>query len=141
MADIVEFKGWMQKGLGRAVVYLRGHDPNPFRQAVLHACTHETDDLASGGDRVEYCLNLMHSIGDEQFFRTGILDALTVESTDPEKFDLGQTIGLAGSFAQKGDLEIKHAMYVAIARAGFPREGYCCSDLIKLDGIDALLFA
>jgi len=141
MADIAEFNEWVQKGLGRAVVYLKAHDPTPFRQTVLHACTHKTDDLATGGDRTEYCLNLMLSIGDEKFFRTGIFHALTLEPKNPEKFDLGQTIELAGSVAQNGDSEIKLAMYAAIERAGFSRAGHCVSDLIKLDGIDALLFA
>jgi len=141
MANIAEFNDSIQKGLGRAVLYLREHDPNSFRQAVLHACTHETDDLATGGDRTEYCRDLMVSIGDEQFFRRGIFHALTVGPEDPKKFDLAQTIGLAGSFAQNGDSEIKHAMYAAIKRAGFARAGNCVSDLIKLDGIDALLFA
>jgi len=141
MADIAEFNDWIQKGLGRAVLYLREHDPNPFRQAVLHACTHDADDLATGGNRAEYCRDLMLSIGDEQFFRAGIFQALSVEPENPKEFDLGQTIELAGSFAQNGDSEIKHAMYAAIQRAGFARESYCVSDLIKLDGIDALLFA
>src|SRR5271156_1641526 len=113
MANIAEFNDSIQKGLGRAVLYLREHDPNSFRQAVLHACTHETDDLATGGDRTEYCRDLMVSIGDEQFFRRGIFHALTVGPEDPKKFDLAQTIGLAGSFAQNGDSEIKHAMYAA----------------------------
>jgi hypothetical protein len=141
MADIVEFDDWIQKGLGRAVVYLREHDPNPLRQAVLHACTHQTRDLATGGNRTEYCRDLMLSIGDEEFFRTGIFQALTVEAENPKEFDLDQTIELAASFAQNGDSEIKNAMYAAVKRAGFARAGCCVSDLIKLDGIDALLFA
>jgi len=83
----------------------------------------------------------MHSVGDQQFFRAGLFDALTAEPKDPEQFDLGTTVQLARPFAQEGDSEIKKAMYDAVARAGFAREGHCCDDLIKLDGIDALHFA
>jgi hypothetical protein len=84
---------------------------------------------------------LIHSFGDEEFFRDGLLEALTTAPTKPQKFDLGQTTGLARNFAAKGDREMKEAMYDAVAEAGFEREGYCYADLIKLDGLAALLVA
>lgn len=142
MASITEFKGWLQKGLGRSVVHLRTHDPQPYREAVLHACTHNlTYDSQCEGSREKYLLDLIHSAADEQFFRNGLLSAFTTEQEDPEEFDLGQTIEIARTFAETGDIEIKRAMYDAVVRAGFEQAGCCYSDLIKLDGLDALLFA
>ena len=38
---ISAFDQWLKKGLGRAVVHLRTHDPEPHRDAVLYACTHD----------------------------------------------------------------------------------------------------
>jgi len=141
MPDIVEFNEWVQKGLGRAVVRLHAEDPRPYKDAVLYTCTHETEDLSDGGSREQYYGDLIRAVGDEGFFRNGFLHALVTEPENPEKFDLGQTIELARSFAQNGDAEIKRAMYDAVARAGFSEQGYACGDLIRLDGIDALLFA
>jgi hypothetical protein len=136
-----EFNGWLRKGLGRAVVFLDTHDPYPYREAALHACTHEVGYEVYSLSREEYYLDLIRSFRDDQFFRDGFLETLVNGPKDPDKYDLGQTITLARNFAQKGDLEVKQAMYDAISRAGFSRAGWCCEDLIILDGIDGLLFA
>ncbi len=141
MAENNEFNGWLRKGLGRAVVYLSAHDPYPYREAVLYACTHDVRYEVYSDDREEYYLDLVRSVGDDQFFRNGLLQVLVSGPKDPEKYDLGQTITLTRTFAQKGDAELKQAMYDAVSRAGFARAGCCCEDLITLDGIDALLFA
>ena len=34
-----EFEGWLRKGLGRAAVFLRKNDGQPYREALLYACT------------------------------------------------------------------------------------------------------
>jgi hypothetical protein len=142
MAGFVEFNQWLQKGLGRAVVYIKKHDPKPLRETVLHACTHNlTYDPQCEGDRETYLLDLIHACGDEKFFRNGLLEALTTAPRDPDTSDLGQTIALCRNFAEKGDTEMKEAMYNAVADAGFEREGYSYCELIKLDGLPALLIA
>ena len=87
-------------------------------------------------------MDLLHSCGDEEFFRNGLLEVLTAGPKDhPENFDLGQTISVARSFAKRGDGEMKKAMYRAVADAGFEYAGHCYGDLIKLDGLSALLVA
>ena len=141
MVEVAEFNQWLQKGLGRAVVYLNTHDPGPYRDAVLYACTHDLTYDSSERDREMYMRDLIRSAGNEEFLRKGLLEAITTKPEDPDKFDLGQTIESARNFAEKGDPEIRQAMYDAVVRAGFEHEGHCYSDLIKLDGLDALLFA
>ncbi len=139
--EVSEFNQWLHKGLGRAVMYLRTHDPKPYREAVLYVCTHEWIYDSCEESREKYLLELMRCIGDDEFFRSGLLDALTSKPKDPDKFDLGQTIEIARSFAEKGDKDMKQAMYDAVARAGFEVAGSCYTDLISLDGLNALLIA
>ncbi len=142
MANLSEFNQWLQKGLGRAVLHLRTHDPAPYREAVLYACTHDlTYDAQCEGDREIYLVALINCVADQDFFRNGFLEALRRPPKDPEKFDLGQTIELARSFAEKGDDEMKQAMYRALADAGFEQEPIYYEDLIKLDGLPALVIA
>lgn len=140
--NLLEFNQWLQKGLGRAVLHLRTHDPAPYREAVLYACTHDlTYDPQCEGNREIYLLDLINCAADQDFFRNGFLEALRSPPKDPERFDLGQTIELARNFAEKGDDEMKQAMYRAVADAGFEREPLYYEDLIKLDGLPALLIA
>jgi hypothetical protein len=140
--NLAEFDSWLRKGLGRAVVYLQTHDPQQYRNAVLYACTHDLAYDSQCENRSEaYFSDLIRSAGDRQFFRNGLLDALTTKPNEPEKFDLGQTIEIARTFAEQGDTEIKRAMYEAVVQEGFEHAGHCYADLIKLDGINALVSA
>lgn len=140
MVEPVEFNQWLQKGMGRAVVYLKTHDPKPCREAVLYASLHNLAyDRQCEGSREVYLLDLIRSTGEEDFFRNELFRALTTGPEDPE-FDLGQTIELARNFAGNGDHEIKQAMYDALVNAGFEEAGCYYSELIKLDGLPALLF-
>ena len=117
MVNLVEFNQWLQKGLGRAVLHLRTHDPAPIAKQCSYACTHDlTYDAQCESDRGIYLLDLIDGIGDQDFFRSGLLEALSTPPRDPEKFDLGQTIELARNFAEKGDDEIKQAMYLCGCR-------------------------
>ena len=126
----------------RAVVYIKKHDPKSLRETVLHACTHNlTYDPQCEGDRETYLLDLIHACDDEKFLRKGLLEALTTAPRDPDTLDLRQTIALCRNFAEKGDTEMKEAMYNVVPDAGFEREGYSYCELIKLDGLPALLIA
>src|SRR5207247_7353835 len=108
--EVAEFNQWLQKGLGRAVVYLTTHDPGPYRDAVLYACTHDLTYDSSERDREMYMRDLIRSAGNEEFLRKGLLEAITTKPEDPDKFDLGQTIESARNFAEKGEPEIRQAM-------------------------------
>src|ERR1700732_5194411 len=77
----------------------------------------------------------------KSFSARDYLEALTTAPRDPDTFDLGQTIALCRNFAEKGNTEMKEAMYNVVPDAGFEREGYSYCELIKLDGLPALLIA
>lgn len=57
--DIREFKRILNLGLGRAILYLREHDPAPYREAILADCLHHAMTLGAemlkdpGYDEVE----------------------------------------------------------------------------------------
>jgi hypothetical protein len=131
-----DFAGWVGKGLGRAVLYLKTHDSRACREALLHACTHNVIyDRQCEESRTPYLLELIELSCDVEFYRNGILDALKSED---DEADQGQIFELAASFAEKGDSEIKQSMYAAFARDGF---GLTAADeLVRLDGLAGLVF-
>src|ERR1019366_7226845 len=86
-------------------------------------------------------LDLINCVADQDFFRNGLLEALRTPPKDPEMFDLGLTIEVARNFAEKDDEEMKQAMYRAVADTGFEQEPIYYEDLIKLDGLPALVIA
>ena len=131
-----QFAGWVAKGLGRAVLYLKTHDSKACRAALLHACTHNLIyDRQCEESRTPYLLELIELTGETESYRNGILAALKSEDDD---VDQGQMFELAASFAEKGDSEIKQSMYSAFGRTGF---GLTAADeLVRLDGLAGLLF-
>ncbi len=73
LVELAEFNQWLHRGLGRAVVYLKTHDPKPYREAVLYACTHGlTYDAQCEEGREAFLLDLIRCIGDDEFFRGGL---------------------------------------------------------------------
>src|SRR5260370_20648316 len=109
-----QFAGWVAKGLGRAVLYLKTHDSKACRQALLHACTHNLIyDRQCEESRAPYLLELIELSGDTEFYRNGILAALKSED---DELDLGQLFEISATFAAKGDNEIKQSMYAAFER-------------------------
>jgi hypothetical protein len=57
-----EFAGWLRQGLGRAAVFLTGHDSVPYREILLHACTHNLAYNPCEDSRVPYLLDLIGSV-------------------------------------------------------------------------------
>ncbi len=135
-----EFKGWLQKGLGRAAIFLQKHDSAPYRDALLYACTHNlTFDPQCEDRRAPYLMKLIEIAGDGSFYRDGIVSAL---AADDEDTDLRQMFEIAGAMAARGDSEIKRSMYTAFERRGFAKaELHCAEELVRLDGLGGLLFA
>jgi hypothetical protein len=142
MVELSEFNDWLRKGLGRAVIYLKTHDPQPCREALLHACLYNLAyDSQCEGSRETYLLDLIRVSEDREYFRNRFWDALVTTHEDSEEVDLGQVMELARNFAAEGDREMRKAMYEAVLREGFECAGCLYSDLIKLDGLFALKFA
>ena len=140
---IADFEDWLRKGLGRAVVHLKSHDSEPYRAAIVHACTHNLAyDPQCEDTRAQYCIDLIQTSSDVQFYRDGLLQTIVNAQpiADDSEFDLGQIYAVAAHFAN--DAAIRTAMYATFHRLGFAEAGLACAEqLIKLDGLDALLIA
>src|ERR1700704_5838924 len=105
------FAAWLRKGLGRAGIFLKNHDPKPYRDALLHACTHNlTYDSQCEESRGPYLVHLIEASNDVEFYSDSILSAL---NTGEPEMDLGQLFEVAASLVAKGDHELKQAMYAA----------------------------
>ena len=142
MATVEEFEGWLRKGLGRTVIHLKSHDGISYREALLNACIlNVAYDSQNEGSREEYLKEIIRASGQESFIRDGMIQALSPEEIDTERVDLDQMIAVARMFAERGDITVKSAMYDALRRVGFEQMGACYTDLIALDGIDALMIA
>jgi hypothetical protein len=135
-----DFAGWIQKGLGRAAVYLRSNDSAPHRDALLYACTHNLNyDRQCEQSRAPYLFNLIELSGDKKFYRDSILEVLS--KAPDSHYDLGQLFELAALFADGGDEEMKQGMYALFERLGFARAGLTCAEeIVWLDGIAGLQF-
>ncbi len=134
-----DFESWLQKGLGRAAVYLKAHDARLRREPLLHACTHNiTYDPQCEDSRAPYLLDLIEISGEVEFYRDRITDAL---SSDDEELDIGQMFEIVGRFANQSSV-VRNAMYAAFEKHGFVNAGLGAADqLVILDGMSGLLFA
>jgi hypothetical protein len=135
---MTEFEGWLEKGLGRAAVFLKTNASRPWREQLLYACTHDlTYDRQCEDSRARYLLDLIEISGDTDFYRERIIESL---GSDDEELDLSQLFELAASFAANGSVVAKQAMYAAFDRRGFSDAGLTCAEqLVILDGLRGLL--
>ncbi len=136
--DVTAFQSALEKGLGRAHLLLRRDGPEPYRDALLHACLH---DLRYGwpceGSREVYLFELIQFTGEASLYRRAILDALAAQGEKAEEYHLFE---IALLFAQQGDAEARQVMYDAFT-ANAERQDYTGGDeIVRLDGLDGFLF-
>ena len=75
--DTVEFTRLVRIGLGRAIVYLRDHDPVDYAAVVLNAClTNWAFDRQVEGSRGWYLRQLIRLSGAETAIRSTLLQAI-----------------------------------------------------------------
>ncbi len=68
---------WLEKGFGRAILYMQRHDSKPLRDAILHAVTHDLRfDSQFEKDRGDYLYRIMTTTGEPDFYRSRLLDEL-----------------------------------------------------------------
>jgi hypothetical protein len=139
---ISDFQKWLRQGLGRAAAYIRNEDPAQYRDALLHACTHNLCyDRQCEETRGQYLADLVQLSADKKFFRDGVLTALTSQSEEFGPGDVMQMFGVARNWAAEGDEMVRQTLYDVFARDAFGRaEMWCGHYLVKMEGLDALLF-
>jgi hypothetical protein len=136
---MTDFEAWLQKGLGRAAVFLKKNDARLWRKQLLYACTHcLTYDPQCEDGRAHYLLKLIEISGEPEFYRDRITECL---SSDDEELDIGQMFEIVGKFANQSSV-VRRAMYAAFEKHGFVGAGLGSADqLVILDGTSGLLFA
>lgn len=140
--DIPAFQGWLAKGHGRAARLLQKHGVAPYREALLHACTHHLGyDKQSEDSRAPYLWKLIELSKERPFFHKGLLFALKEHGRERDDYDWSQIFALARHFVLQNDKEMKQAMYSAFEALGFDKAGVSSADhLVRLDGVEGFLF-
>jgi len=131
------FERWLRQGRGNAALFIQTKRAADYRDALLDACTHNLCyDRQCEETRGYYLANLVGMTGRPKYFRDGVLDALRSETNEFGPDDVVQMFGLARHWA-----EGRQVLYDVFARRGFRSAGIGCAQyLVKMDGLDALLF-
>jgi hypothetical protein len=133
-----EFQRVLNIGLGRAIKFLDEHDAAPHRDAILHACVHNTArDRQTEGSRAQYMFEIVERTGEEAFYRDGICTALMSVS---DQWDAEQLFDLARMFAQRGDARARQAIYEKFARDDTEERFTGAEALIQLEGLPGFLY-
>ncbi len=133
-----DFQEAMHSGLGRAIIYARDNDAQPFRDVILDACLHcYSPDPLSEGTRAEFMYDLVSFLPDRQFYCDEVLRSLPGSGDDR---DASQRFYFAASMSFDGDERAKQAMYESFDPG--PKMGEDIAiDFVQMDGLRGLLFA
>ena len=128
----------MHLGHGRAILYARSSDVQPFRDVILDACLHcYSVDAQSEGTRADYMLELVDSLPDARFYRDEVLKALPGSGDD---LDAAQRFRFAACMAMDGDERAKGTMYENFEPGPAEGEGIAIN-FVQMDGLRGFLFA
>src|SRR5258708_6818743 len=117
-----DFQRWLRQGLGRAATFVQTEDPALCRDALLHACTHNPCyDRQCEETRGRYLANLVQMSRDRNFFRDGVLAALTSQEGETGRDDVLQMFAVARHWAGAGDEAVRRTLYDVFARDAFGR--------------------
>jgi len=133
-----EFQELVRSGLGRAIIYARENDVQPFRDVILDACLHcYSADAQCEGTRAGYMLELVNLLPDRQFYCDEVLKALPGSGDD---WDAVQRFHFATYMSFDGDERARQVMYESFEPG--PNMGEAVAiDFVRMDGLKGLLFA
>ena len=132
-----EFERVLGLGLGRAILFLRGHEAAPHRAAILRACSqHTAYDPQVEGSRAAYLFEVLQATGDPTAYLDEILTALLAVT---DYWDADQLFDLARCFAQAGHAHAREAMYEKFLRNDVEEPFVGAAALVRLDGLRGLL--
>ena len=131
------FQSWLEKGLGRAVLFLRENDDLPYRDLIVHACTHNMAfDRQIESRTAAYEFDLIQATKDPAYYRDRLLASLLAPL---EEEDRDQMFGIAELLAKSGDAGAKFAMLAAFSQAG-NEEIDGAEAIIRMDGFAGFQF-
>ena len=133
-----EFERVLGLGLGRAILFLRQHDAWPYRDIILHACTHWTGyDQQVEGTRTTYLRDVLDATGHESWFVGRFLPALKNTS---DRHDATQLAFLALSLAQDGYDEARSALYEKFDQNDAEEAFLGADAIIRLDKLEGFRY-
>jgi hypothetical protein len=146
-----EFKYFLRRGSGRAILCLQKHDPEPYKKIILDACLEDTRyDSQCEDSRVPYLMEAMSLAGGIDAYRKIILDQLTIPPLQtPEELPYEeivketQLVGFALQFAKHGDVRARDLLYEGFAANPEYEEQYGSGRslaILELGGMDGLTF-
>ena len=132
-----DFPGWLEKGLGRAILFLKENDDAPYREQVVYACTHNMAfDRQTEGRSPAYYFDLINATKDPAYYRDRLLASMMAPLDGEYSY---QMFAIAGLLAASGDESARAAMYEEFART--EKDDFGRADLlVQLDGYAGLQF-
>ncbi len=141
-----EFEAAIQRGLGRAVLWLRRGEIVPDRDFLLYACTHNfAYDRQTEDNRALYMFDIIQAAGEPDHYARAVAQALAEvgdnDDWEDDKRSIDQMFDLLGLLAKSGDLTARQSLYplFAIKNAVFPGD-YGAEVIVNLDGLNGYLF-
>ena len=133
-----EFQGLVKSGLGRAIVYARDRDCEPFREVILDACLHcYSFDVQCEGTRADFMHRLLKLLPDGQYYRDAVLATLRDGGDDD---DATQRFFFVMNMAFEGDTKARSALYESFTPG--PNNGAALAiSFVELDGLSGFRFA
>lgn len=133
-----EFQRILHNGMGRAVLYLQQHDSALYRDAILHACLHNTAfDAQVEGTRAQYVFDVIQATSELEFYRNEILSALSQVDQQNNWRNAHHLLDLAAVFAMSGDEQARQIIYDVLLI--HPTADPYFDVLINMDGINGLI--
>jgi hypothetical protein len=115
------------------------HDAAPYRDLILHACTHSLAyDQQVEEARGQYLFDVIQATGEPDLYRQTLVTALTTLSAEECPRQIYQ---LGRLFAEQGDGAARRALYRAYASHAQEQDFTAADELVDLDGLDGFLFA
>jgi hypothetical protein len=119
------------------VLFLRAHDPAPYRDALVQACVEDLAyDRQLEGNRANFLFDLIQATGDEVSFVETIVVALL---TATEHWATDQLFALAVLFAKAGHAAARDAVHTRFDRHDAAEPFLGDEALVELDGLNGLL--
>ena len=132
-----EFHEALQKGLGRAYLYVNKYGDSQVRDSILYYCLHNPSyDAQCEEERAEWLISLIDLTENQDFYFSRIIDAL-IPSTD--FWDTYQLFNLCGIIAKR-NLQAKTVIYQKFDSQEFNETFLGCYQIIDLDGFTGLRY-
>lgn len=136
--DQESFQKAFKQGLGRVILHLKSQEAMPYREIIVHGCTHDLAyDSQCEESREVYLFEIIQATGETDYYRNQLFAALTAPKEDE---DIHQMFALTRMFAQHGDARARQVMYLAFAQNAAYGDFGGAIELIKLDGLEGFLF-